>query len=209
METIVHFISLHAHQAHWIIFSLLILAGLNIPISEDLLLIVGGAIASTCVPCETYHLFVWIFLGCWISAWEAYWIGRFFGPKLYEINWFRRLITPDRIDKLRYYYEKFGVLTFIVGRFIPGGVRNVLFMTTGLARMPFHQFLVRDGLACLISATTIFTIGYYFGESIPTLIHYMKAYHKVILGCFILILAIIGIVLWQASKTKEKRLESL
>ena len=139
MESFVSFACENAHSAHWIFFLLLMLAGLSLPISEDIILLTGGAIASTCIPDETLHLFLWIYAGCWISAWETYWIGRYFGPKLYDIRWFRHIITPERIHRLHHYYEKFGVFTFIIGRFIPGGVRNALFMTAGLGKMPFTQ----------------------------------------------------------------------
>lgn len=196
METIVEFISLHASSAHWIIFTLLMLAGLNFPISEDILLIVGGAIASTCIPQDTYYLFGWIFLGCWISAWETYWIGRVLGPKLYQVSWFSRVITKKRIARLHHYYEKFGVFTFIIGRFIPGGIRNALFLSSGLGKMPFLKFIIRDGLACSISVTTIFTIGYYFGENYAIILHYFKTYNLIGIAC-IFLLASIGILLWR------------
>ena len=136
MESIFNFICLHIHDAYWILFLLLLLAGMNIPISEDLILLTGGALASTCLEtsAQVWHLYFWIFLGCWVSAWEAYWLGRLLGPKLYEIKWFSRFITAKRISALHHYYERFGILTFIVGRFVPGGVRNALFMTSGLGR---------------------------------------------------------------------------
>ena len=89
MESILSFTCEHAHSAHWVFFLLIMLAGLNVPISEDIILITGGAIASTCIPEHTLQMFIWLFLGAWLSAWEAYWIGRLLGPKLYKIKWLR------------------------------------------------------------------------------------------------------------------------
>src|SRR5262245_32067312 len=102
IESLFTYICEHANHAHWIIFSLLLLAGLNIPISEDLMLIGGGAIASTCIPEHTLRMFIWIYLGCYLSAWEAYWIGRLLGPRLYRIRLFNHIITPHRMDVLRH-----------------------------------------------------------------------------------------------------------
>jgi membrane-associated protein len=197
METVFNFACQHAYSAHWIIFLLLMLAGLNVPISEDLLLLAGGTIASTCIPHHTLRLFTWIYFGCWISAWEAYWVGRLLGPKLYDIRWFSRVITPRRITLLHHYYEKFGVLTFIVGRFIPGGIRNSLFMTAGLGKMPFFRFIIRDGIACSFSSTTIFSIGFYFGENYHRIIHYFKTYNYIAFGCIAIILLLVGIFIWR------------
>lgn len=187
MESVFNFICLHAHEAYWIFFLLLLLAGMNVPISEDLILLTGGAIASTCfeTSSQVWHLFIWLYLGCWLSAWEAYGLGRWLGPKLYEITWFNRFITPKRIEKLHHYYERFGIFTFIVGRFIPGGVRNALFMTSGLGKMPFLKFILRDGFACLLSSLTIFYIGYKFGENYATLVYYLKRY-ELIAGAIVL-----------------------
>lgn len=197
METIFNFVCLHADQAQWIMFILLLLAGFNIPISEDAMLIIGGAIASTCIKRHPIEMWAWLYMGCWISAWEAYWVGRLLGPKLYEIRWFHRIINPKRIAKLRHYYEKFGILTFIVGRFIPGGIRNALFMTTGLSKMPFAKFLIRDAFACLISSCTLFYLGYQFGENHQILLHYFKRYQMIILLLFGILLAAIAFVLWR------------
>lgn len=197
LSQLIEFICSHAHNAHWIIFLLLMLAGLNFPISEDVMLITGGAIASTCIPEHTLHLFIWIYFGCWISAWEAYWIGRLLGPKLYNIPWFKRFINPKKIENLHYYYEKFGVFTFIVGRFIPGGVRNALYISSGLGKMPFLKFILRDGFACLISSNVLFFLGYKFGENYQHVLGYLKTYSFFILGTIVLALTSLSIYYWR------------
>lgn len=179
MEFILDFICGHAEHAHWILFFLLLLAGLNIPISEDLILLGGGAIASTCIPEHTFRLYLWIFLGCYLSAWEAYWIGRLLGPRLYTIRPFKYIVTIKRLNSLRTYYAKYGALTFVVGRFIPGGIRNALFMSCGLTKMPFNLFIMRDGVACLLSTSLIFLIGFHFAEHIDQLLYYVKHYSEI------------------------------
>ncbi len=200
MEDVISFICQHAHSAHWMIFLLLMLAGFNVPISEDIILISAGAIASTCIPEHTLNLFLWTWAGCWISAWEAYWLGRLLGPKLYNIRWFSYIITPERIARLHHYYEKFGIFAFIVGRFCPGGVRNALFMTSGLGKMPFPTFLLRDGIACAISSTTIFTIGYHLGENYHVIIQYIVEYNRVAFGAILSIIALVVGFFWAKKR---------
>lgn len=202
METFISFICDNAHDAYWIMFLLLMLAGFNFPISEDAMLLIGGMIASTCIPEHWLQLFIWIWLGCYFSAWEAYWVGRLLGPKLYNFRWFSHVITPVRIAKINYFYEKFGIFTFIVGRFCPGGVRNCLFMTAGLGRMPFGKFIARDGFACFISSNTLFHIGYQFGENHDLLLHYFRTYQHVVL--FIIGGLISGLVTFFFFKKKYK-----
>lgn len=202
MESILTFICDNAHDAHWIIFGLLMLAGFNLPISEDVMLLTGGAIASTCIPDHTLRLYIWIYAGCWISAWEAYALGRFLGPKLYNIRWFNRILTPQRIERLHYYYEKFGIFTFIVGRFCPGGVRNALFITSGLGKMPFLTFIARDGFACLISSATLFSLGYAFGEHHDVIFAYFRTYTEVVISIIATIISVcIAIYYYRKKKS--------
>lgn len=203
MESIIAFVCEHAHHAPWILFSLLLLSGLNIPISEDILLLSAGAIASRCIPEHTLWIFFWVLMGCYLSAWEAYWIGRLLGPKLYRIRLFSRVMTPERLNWLRHYYSKYGIFTFIVGRFCPGGIRNALFISSGLTKMPFNLFVLRDGLAAFISCNVYFYIGYAFAANIESLKGYIERYtieFFIFLGCILLI--------WAAYYWYKKKLNS-
>lgn len=185
MESALSLICEHAHHAHWLVFFLLLLAGLNVPISSDVIILTAGAIASTCIPEHAYSLYAFIYVGYALAAWEAYWIGRLLGPQLYRFRWLSHVITPTRLEKLRHYYAKYGLLTFIVGRFIPGGVRNAMFMSSGLIKMPFHLFILRDGLAAFISSLFLFSVGFIFGEHIEEVKYYFYRYAEIILalGC--------------------------
>src|SRR5579872_7266904 len=160
METLISFIFEHAPYAHWIVFGALMLAGINVPISEDLMIILSAVLAATVVPENVEKLFLGVFLGCYISDWVCYWIGRLLGPKLWNIAWFAKTFDRRRIDQIHQYYEKYGFWTLLIGRFIPLVVRNGLFLTAGLGRMPFGKFLLSDGIACLCSNTVLFTFAY-------------------------------------------------
>lgn len=191
-----------APHAHWIIFSLLLLGGLNLPVSEDFLVLAGGAIAATCIPDHAIKLYFWVFFGCYLSAWEAYWIGRLLGPRLFDLSFFRSVITPKRLEKLRYYLAKFGIFVFIIGRFCPGGVRNALFMSSGLTKMPFYFFILKDGLGCAIFTMTIFSIGYHFGKHFNLLIRYLTEYEYLFLA--LLTAGILFALIYFRYRQKEK-----
>lgn len=176
VQSIFSFICENAIYAHFFIFILFLLGGLNLPISEDLLMIGGGAIASTCIPDHTVRLFIWMLVGCYLASWETYWIGRLLGPKLYHISFFRRILTHERLELVRYFYAKFGIFTFLVGRFCPGGIRNVLFLSSGLTKMPFHLYVLRDGISSTIALSTLFYFGYIFGANFQQIMHVIDKY---------------------------------
>ena len=185
----------NANHAHWIIFLLLLLTGLNIPISEDLLLLGAGAIAASCIPEHTLRMYIWVYFGCIFSAWEAYWLGRILGPRLYHIPLFKSFITPHRLELLRQYYVRFGSFTFIVGRFCPGGVRNALFVSSGLTTMPFYLFILRDGCACLLSSSILFYLGYRFGQNFDLLMLHFHHYTDEAFAV-LSILILVGTLFW-------------
>ena len=197
LETFFSYICENAHHAHWIIFILFLLNGLNIPISEDLLMIGGGAIASSCIPEHTTRLYVWILFGCYCASWETYWIGRLLGPKLYKIKLFSHIITPQRLEFLRYYYAKLGIFTFIIGRFCPGGIRNVLFLSSGLTKMPFHLYIIRDGIAAIISSSILFSLGYMFGVHFNVIVKYFYHYSFYLSAIIIFLLIGLSLYYWK------------
>ena len=187
MSDLFQFIASHVEQAHYIFFGLLMLAGLNVPISEDLLLLSAGALASRFIPDQYWHLYLWVFIGCWISGWGPYWLGRIFGPKLLSLSWFNHMINQERIEKLHRYYEHWGIWTFILGRLIPGGIRNALFITSGMGKMDFMLFTARDFVAALISTNIVFYIGFVFGENYELLAEWVIRYNRVTLICALLL----------------------
>lgn len=191
----------HADQAYWLVFALLFLAGLNIPISEDIILITAGALAGSCIDVNTPLLFICCYLAAWMSAWEVYWIGRLLGPKLYAIKWFSKMAHPEKIEKLHHYFDKYGIWTFIVGRFIPGGVRNGLFLTCGLGKMPFLRFIGRDGIAAFFSTTWLFGLGYLFAENHQAIVDFFKKYNLIAIA--ILAAIILGWFLWRRLKKND------
>ena len=199
MDTITQFIITHASHAHWIVFGALMLAGLNIPISEDLMIILSALLAATVVPENTEKLFIAVFLGCYLSDWVCYWIGRTLGRKISEFKWFSKAIDPKRLDQIQSYYKKYGFWTLLVGRFIPFGVRNCLFLTAGMGKMSFPKFIISDGIACICSNTVLFTIAYSLGRSYQLLLEGVKWFN---IGLFSAFVVLIICLIWYKRNKK-------
>jgi membrane protein DedA with SNARE-associated domain len=185
MELLSEFLIAHAAHAHWMIFGALMLAGCNVPISEDLMIILSGSIAATLVPENTWKLFVCVFLGCYLSDWVCYWIGRKLGQKLFTWKWFAKTISVKRLDTTRAYYEKYGFWTLLIGRFIPFGVRNCLFLTAGIGRMHFGKFLLSDGIACLLSNSILFSLSFTLSKHLDLVFRGVTAFNLFLFGTFV------------------------
>lgn len=204
MESLIPFIVENAQYAHWVVFGLLMLAGLNVPISEDFLIIVSGVLASTVVPENAYKLFLGVFLGAYISDWVVYWFGRHFGPRLWRMRWFSSVFHPKRLQQIERYYQKYGILTLLVGRFIPFGVRNCLFATAGMGKMRFGKFLIADGIACLCSNLALFLLAYFCGKNCSHLVKYANI---VIFSLFLI--ALVGFVWYKRNKVANVNLSDV
>ncbi len=162
---LLEFLISHAHEAHWLAFAGIVLAGLNVPISIDLVAATCALLAATVAKDHLPHLFLAVLLGCILSSSLAYWLGRCGGEKLLRFRLFRRIMSEERILRIRSFYERQGVWAFMLGRFIPFGVRNCLFLSSGMSRLPYTKFLVRDSLASSVWSLSFFSLFYFFGRS--------------------------------------------
>jgi membrane-associated protein len=191
----------HPAYAPWISFSLVILAGLNFPISIDLVMILSSFLAATIIPEKTFHIYIALFLGCYLSAMFSYWFGRILGEKMLKFSWFAKLLNPKRLVKIRSFYEKYGLWTLIFGRFIPCGVRNCMFMSSGMSRTHFGKFLLRDLIACFIWVTTCFYLFYTLGQNYHVIYERFKIANLIVFSA----LGVTGIVLLWYKFKKRKR----
>ncbi len=184
MEGVLDFIQMYIDYAPTIIFILILLAGLNIPISLDVLMVFSVISAATIAPHLTLHFFFAILFGSIMSAWICFNVGRFLGPHIDKVPLLRQLISKEKIASIGTFYQKYGLFSLIVGRFIPFGVRNLIFLSKGISPMPFRTFALYDGIACTLWATLVFWTLYYVGESFEQLMAVMKRGNVLIFSLF-------------------------
>ena len=183
--------------APYIIFLLALLAGLNFPISIDILVTITAIIAAKYMPEKTYLLFSLFTLGCIFSAWLSYSVGRIF----------TKFVKKEKSEKIASYIQKFGFLVFLVCRFVPFGVRNALFMTSGFSKFPFKKFAIYDAISCTIWSTLFFSLIYNLGTNFDVVLGYFKKFNLIIIALFLVLIAVVALFLWKKktgySATKE------
>jgi membrane protein DedA with SNARE-associated domain len=203
MEYLKEIIHHHAAHAHWFLFGAILLAGFNIPISADVLILIAALLAATVIPEHTWLLFTWLLVGCYLSAMCSYWVGRLAGKSLMRISWLSKLIPPTRLLAMQRYFDKYGLLTLLVGRFIPFGVRNCLFMSSGISRLSFKKFIAMDALACSLWYSTCFYLFFTLAHHIDALRHHLKVFNLCMFAAFsVTVIALI----WYKRRRKAKTL---
>jgi membrane-associated protein len=185
MESLLYWLVQHAENAPYIIFGLLLLTGFSLPVSEDLLLIVSGVLAASVIPDSTIPLFIAVFLGCYFSDCVAYGIGRYMGPKALGLTWMSKRFTASRRIRIQAFFDKYGIVTLIVGRCIPFGIRNAIFMFAGAGNMHFGKFAISDGLACFFFSLFLFSLAYVGSQNYEVVYDWV---HKGSISIFIIFL---------------------
>lgn len=201
MHQLAEFIIAHSGYAPWITFIFILLAGFNIPVSIDVIMVLSAFLAATTIPEYTFALYSSVLFGCYFSAWIAYWVGRKWGIKLLNVRWFSKILCHNKLKKVGAFYEKYGFFTLLLGRFIPFGVRNCLFMTTGMSKMHFGKFILRDAVACLVWTSVCFYAFYSLGMNYQLLLQRIKVINLFIFLAFGV--TVIGLIWYKRHKKKR------
>ncbi len=83
------------------------------------------------------------------------------------------LITPEKVMKSEEYFIKYGNISTFIGRLIVG-IRQLISIPAGLARMKMGNFLFYTTLGSSIWVVILALLGYYFGEKQEVLERYYK-----------------------------------
>jgi len=185
----------------FVAFGALMLAGLSVPISEDLIIITGALICQE-KPSMLIPIFAATYAGVVISDYFPYLLGKYIRKGTVKSNFITRFFSPKKIVRIHRYLDRYGIFAFIVGRFIPFGVRNTMFLTSGLFGVRLRRFALYDTTAATISVSTLFFLAYHFGESVE------KPFQAVGIVLFVLLLSLLTFVVIRIVRKILKRRES-
>jgi membrane protein DedA with SNARE-associated domain len=177
----------------------LLLAGCNIPISEDLIIITGALLSQ-----EEHSLLLpnlaAIYIGVIASDFLVYWIGTRVRKGTAKSSYFSALIPERAMEKMHHKLDKYGIFTFIVCRFIPFGVRNTLFFTSGFFNLRLRVFALYDIIAAMISVNTLFFLAYFLGDDVKKPLKIAGLVLFVLLVSGVVMLFVRVVVLWRRKK---------
>jgi membrane protein DedA with SNARE-associated domain len=114
-------------------------------------------------------------IGSTLGASIAYWVARLGGRPLIDklARWVR--ISPAHIAQAEKQFCRWGTGLVLVGRVIPG-VRTLVSIPAGLARMPFFTFFVATFIGAYIWCTLLIGAGYVLGHEWPIISQYLKRF---------------------------------
>src|SRR6478735_5337669 len=126
----------------------------------DSLLVVSGLFAAA-GKLNIVLVLVAFFLGSVIGDSTGYWTGRVMGQTLFNRE-DSRIFKPSRVEKAHAFFEKYGVKTVVLARFVPI-VRTFAPLVVGAAEMPYARFLPFSIVGGLLWISTMVLAGYFLG----------------------------------------------
>ncbi len=121
-------------------------------------------------------------LGAIINYVLALWLGR---PIIYKFADSRIgrlcLLSSEKIKKAEDYFNDHGKTSTFIGRLVPG-IRQLISIPAGLARMPFHIFLIYTALGAGLWNIILAIIGYIVGDNMELITYYAHEIGYIILG---------------------------
>jgi membrane protein DedA with SNARE-associated domain len=113
-------------------------------------------------------------------------------------RWFR--IDPDKAQQAETQFQNWGMGFVLIGRMIPG-VRTMINIPAGLARMPYIRFLVYTLIGSYSWCTLLLSVGYLLGHEWWLISGYIKQGTPWLIVTGVLIL--IGMGLWKFSRKRR------
>lgn len=105
-----------------------------------------------------------------LGDFTGYFKGRWLGPKLFskpDSRYFRH----EYLERTRHYYERFGVWSFVLGRFLPV-IRTLIPMLAGASGFSKWRFSYFNVLGGVIWIGTLTSLGFFLGDRFPGLLRY-------------------------------------
>ncbi len=164
---------MEAQVALWIgafsypaVFLLLVLCGLGVPLSEELIILTGGLVVERS-GAHLQGMMLAAYLGVLAGDSALFFVGRSLGQRVFTHPRLARMLTPPRVAFLRQLFERRGAHAVFLARFLPG-VRAPAFLLAGASGLPYRRFLLADGAAAWVGALGLTWLGYRFGPGILT-----------------------------------------
>jgi membrane protein DedA with SNARE-associated domain len=129
--------------------------------------------------------------------------GRRFGARVADFRPLRRVITPDKLEKVEKLMRRRGNVVVVIARYIPG-IRAPTYFTAGHAGLPLWEFLLFDGGAAVVSAPLWVCLGFYFGSNIEEAARAAQQFSHYILAAVGVLVAILVLRAFRKRRARAK-----
>jgi membrane protein DedA with SNARE-associated domain len=195
-----------------VLIGIFILCGIGLPIPEEPVLLMAGAVAEVLAQGENIgmgpqllRMTIVCTIGILLGDLLCFQMGRILGQDILKWRLVARIATRPRRVRAERFFQKYGAWSIFIARFF-AGVRLVMYFSAGMSRKVGHlKFLFMDFLGCMVSVPISVYIGYIVYHELKD---WTRAKEK--LGPFHLVIMsaiVIGLVVWWLIHRYRKRVE--
>lgn len=190
-------VELLVHEGSYLVlFAALVVAGLGIPLPEDIVMISGAILAQRGVTDLGPTVAVLAF-GVFVGDSLLYWVARRVGVAVYEWKLVKRVMPAPRRAWLEGKIDKHGGFVVFCARHV-AGFRGPTFALAAIHGISYPRFIFWDMLGLFISLPLWMSLGWFFGDSIDQLMNHTATAERIatvtVLGLIVLVIAVHAIV---------------
>ena len=147
-----------------------LLVGFFLP-GDSLLLAAGIFAATPGAPIQIVPTILVFIAGSFLGDQLGYWVGRIAGPRVFNRPQ-SRFFDPENVVKAKTFFDKYGILTIIVARFVPV-VRAFAPTMAGVIKLNYAVFIGLSAVGAVLWGAGVTSLGYFLGQLIPDLEKYI------------------------------------
>ena len=181
------------HYGLWAIGLLITLEDFGVPVPGETILI-AGAIFAGAGRINIVALGVVAFVAAVTGDNIGFAIGHFGGRALALRFGKYVFLTEERLDKAERFFDRRGSIVITFARFVEG-LRQANGIIAGITGMHWLRFVVFNAIGAALWVGTWVTVGYFAGNNITTVYHYITLYSYYVLAG--LVVLIVGYIVWR------------
>jgi len=170
------------------IFIMMAIESSFIPFPSEIVLIPAGYLASQ-GDMSIGMIMSTALGGSMVGAFINYYLALTLGRKLLKKYGKYFFIKENALEKMDSYFKKHGHISTFTGRLIPG-IRQLISIPAGLARMNLVQFSIYTALGAGIWALILTLLGFFIGENQELIDTYLKQITITIVSLMVILMAI-------------------
>ena len=163
-QTVAHIASQHGHWLYLLLF-LIIFAETGLVVFPflpgDSILFIAGTVVAT-AGLNVHLLVAMLIVAAILGDTVNYSVGHYIGPRAFDkpdSRWFKQA----HLRRTQEFYERYGGVTIIIGRFVPI-VRTFAPFLAGVAGMTYRRFISYNVIGGVAWISSLVYAGYVFGN---------------------------------------------
>ena len=187
------------HYGLWAVGLLITLEDFGVPVPGETILI-AGAIFAGAGRINVIALGAVAFVAAVIGDNIGFAIGHFGGRALALRFGKYVFLTEERLNKAEAFFDRRGSIVITFARFVEG-LRQANGIIAGITGMHWLRFVVFNAIGAALWVGTWITIGYFAGNNITTVYHYITLYSYYVLAG--LVVLIVGYIVWRRRRRRR------